>query len=63
MVQWVLKDNGKVVPCRSIHCLSASKLAPLNEDEHSKGEIFSTSICGLLGDSISLLATPLPNLI
>jgi hypothetical protein len=63
MAQWVLKDNGKVVPRRSIHCLSAAKLAPSNEDKHSKREIFSTSICGLLGDSISLPATPLQNLI
>jgi hypothetical protein len=38
-------------------------LAPSNEDEHSKQENFSTSICGFLGDSISLPATPLPNLI
>jgi hypothetical protein len=38
-------------------------LAPSNEDEHSKPEFFSTSIRGLLGDSISLPVTPLPNLI
>jgi hypothetical protein len=38
-------------------------LAPLNEDEHSKRENIFTSICGLLGDSISLPATTLPNLI
>jgi hypothetical protein len=63
MAQWVLKDNGKVVPQWSIRHLSAAKLAPSNEDEHSKRENFSTSICGLLGDSISLPATPLPNLI
>ncbi len=63
MAQWVLKDNGKVVPRQSIRHLSAAKLAPSDEDEHSKREKFSTSIRGLLGDSISLLATPLPNLI
>jgi hypothetical protein len=63
MAQWVLKDNGKVAPRRSLCRLSAAKLAPSNEDEHSKQGNFSTSICGLLGDSISLSATPLPNLI
>jgi hypothetical protein len=36
MAQWVLKDNGKVVPCRFICRLSAAKLAPSNEDKHSK---------------------------
>jgi hypothetical protein len=40
MAQWVLKDNGKVVPCRSIRRLSAAELAPSNEDKHSKQEIF-----------------------
>ena len=63
MVQWVFQDNGKVVPCQSIRRLSAAELAPLNENKHSKQEKFSSSICGLLGDSISLPATPLPNLI
>jgi hypothetical protein len=32
------------------------ELAPSNEEEHSKRELFSTSICGLLGDSVSLPA-------
>jgi hypothetical protein len=62
MAQWVLKDNDKVVPRRSICHLSAAKLAPSNEDKHSKQENFSTTICGLLGDSISLPVTPLHNL-
>jgi hypothetical protein len=61
MAQWVLKDNGKVVPGPSIRHLSAAKLASSNEDKHSKQEKFSTSICEMLGDSISLPATPLPN--
>jgi hypothetical protein len=51
------------VPRRSICRLSAAELAPSNEDKHSKQDNFSTSIRGLLGDSISLPATPLPNLI
>jgi hypothetical protein len=61
MAQWVLKDNGKVVLCRSIRSLSATELAILNEDEKSKREIFTNSICGWLGDSISLLAETPPN--
>jgi hypothetical protein len=40
MAQWVLKDNGKVVPLWSICRLSAAKLAPSNEDKHSKQEFF-----------------------
>jgi hypothetical protein len=45
-----------VVPCRSIRRLSATELAILNDDEKSKCEVFTNSICGLLGDSISLPA-------
>ena len=58
MSQWVLKDNGKVVSRRSIRRLSAMELAPSNEEEHSKQELFSSSIRGLLGDSVSLPADP-----
>jgi hypothetical protein len=58
-----LKDNGKVVPRRSIRRISAAELAPSNEDENSNQFFFFTSICRLLGDSISLSMTPLPNLI
>jgi hypothetical protein len=61
MAQWVLKDNGKVVPRRSIHHLSATELAISIDDEKSKREVFTNSICGLLGDSISLPAEPPPN--
>jgi hypothetical protein len=60
MAQWVLKDNRKVVPRRSICRLSATELAILNDGEKSKREVFTNSIRGLLGDSISLPAeTPL----
>jgi hypothetical protein len=61
MAQWVLKDNGKVVPRRSIRRLSATELAISNDDEKSKREVFTNSICGLLGDSISLPAKTPPN--
>ena len=61
MAQWILKDNGKVEPCRSIRHLTPNELAISNEDEKSKREIFTNSICGLLGDSISLLAETPPN--
>ena len=39
------------------------ELAPSNEDEHSKRELFSTSIRGLLGDSVSLLVDPPQNVV
>jgi hypothetical protein len=59
MAQWVLKDNGKVVPRRSIRRLTPGKLALSNEDEKNKHQIFTSSIRGFLGDSISLpAATP-----
>jgi hypothetical protein len=61
MAQWILKDNRKVEPCRSIRRLTPNELAISNEDEKSKCEIFTNSIRGLLGDSISLPAKTPPN--
>ena len=54
MAQWILKENGKVVPQRMLHCLSSAELAPTNEVEVEKQALFNTLICGRLGDSVKI---------
>jgi hypothetical protein len=54
MAQWILKENGKVVPQRMLHCLSSAELAPTNEVEVDKRALSNTLICGWLGDSIKI---------
>jgi hypothetical protein len=61
MAQWVLKDNGKIVPRRTLRRLSPAELSLTNETEAEKRIQFTTSICGILGDSILLPAAPPPN--
>ncbi len=61
MAQWVLKDNGTVVPRRTLCRLSPAELSLSNETEAEKGIQFTTSIRGILGDLISLPAAPPPN--
>jgi len=58
MAQWVLKDNGKVLPLRR---LSTAELSLTNESEAERRMQFTTSVCGIPGDSISLPAAPPPN--
>ncbi len=54
MAQWILKENGKVVPQCTLRHLSPAELAPTNEVEVEKWALFNTSICGWLGDSIKI---------
>ncbi len=54
MAQWILKENGKVVPWHTLCCLSPAELAPTNEVEVEKQALFNTSICGRLGDSVKI---------
>ena len=61
MAQWVLKDNGKVLPPRTLRRLSTAELSLTNESEAERCMLFTTSICGILGDLISLPAAPPPN--
>jgi hypothetical protein len=61
MTQRVLKDNGKVVPRRTIRRLSTAELSLTNETEAERRMQFTTSVRGILGDSISLPAAPPPN--
>jgi hypothetical protein len=44
MAQWVLKENGKVVPCRSLRRLGKAESAPSNEVESAKRNAYNASI-------------------
>ena len=54
MTQWCLKSNGKVVPRRTVKCLTAEQLAPSNAVETTKRTDFDKNISRKLGDSFSL---------
>jgi hypothetical protein len=54
MAQWILKENGKVVPQPTLRCLSPAELAPTNEVKVEKQALFNTSICGRLSDSVTI---------
>ena len=56
MTQWCLKSNVKVVPRRTVKCLTAEQLAPSNAVEIAMRTAFDTNISRKLGDSFSLLA-------
>jgi hypothetical protein len=59
MAQWILKENGKVVPRRTLCCLTLNELAPSNKVEIDKRSNFTSLICANLGDLISLPQAPL----
>jgi hypothetical protein len=54
MAQWILKNNGKVVPCCTLRHLSPAELAPTNKVEVEKQALLNTSICGKWGDSVKI---------
>ena len=56
MTKWRLKSNGKVVPRRTVKCLTAEQLAPPNAVEIAKRIAFDTNIRRKLGDSFSIPA-------
>jgi hypothetical protein len=58
MAQWILKENGKVVPCRTLRRLTPAELSPSNEVESEKRSLFNAAIQNVLGDSIII---PLDN--
>ncbi len=60
MAQWVLKDNGKIFPRRTLRRLFPAELSLTNETEAEKRMQFTTSIRGILGDLILLPAAPPP---
>ena len=61
MVQWILKENGKVVPRWTLPGLTPNELAPSNEVEIDKLSNFTSLIRAALGDLISLPQAPLPD--
>jgi hypothetical protein len=54
MAQWILKENGKVVPHCTLHRLTPAELSPSNEVETEKRSLFNVTICGVLGDSVKI---------
>ena len=61
MAQWVLKENGWVIPCRSLQCLTKAESAPSNEVELTKRASYNTSVSRILGDSVAVPVGPLPD--
>ena len=56
MAQWVLKANGRVVPCRSLRPLTIAELqSPV---EHKKRDVFDALIERRMGTSINPPPTP-----
>jgi hypothetical protein len=53
MAQWILNENGKVVPQCMLCCLSPAELPPTNEVEVEKQALFNTPICRL-GNSVKI---------
>lgn len=60
MTMWVLKQNGKVVPRRTLKALTAEQMAPSNEVEAQKRADFDASIREKLGDSFTLPPNGMP---
>jgi hypothetical protein len=54
MAQWILKENGKVVPHRTLCHLTPAELSPSNEVETEKRFLFNVAIRGVLGDSVKI---------
>ncbi len=61
MTQWVLKENGKVVPRRSLQCLTKAESSPSNEVELAKRTSYNGLITQILGDSVAVPVGPLPD--
>jgi hypothetical protein len=62
MAQWILKENGKVVPRRTLRCFTPAALSPWNEVKIEKRSLFNVAIRGVLVDSIKIpKVVPLDN--
>jgi hypothetical protein len=62
MAQWILKENGKVVPRRTLHRLTPAELSPSNKIEMEKRSLFNDAICDVIGDSVKIpKVVPLDN--
>ena len=54
IVQWILKENGKVIPRHRIRRLTPAELSPSNEVESEKQSLFNVAVRGVLGDSVKI---------
>ena len=54
MCQWVLQQNGQIVPRRTLRRLTADEASPLNTVEVQKRSQFDSAIREKLGDSMGL---------
>jgi hypothetical protein len=54
MAQWILKENGKVMPRRTLRRLTPAELSPSNEVEMEKRSLFNVAVRGVLGDSVKI---------
>ncbi len=54
MAQWILKENGKVVPQCTLCRLTPAELSPSNEVETEKRSLFNVAIRGVLDDSVKI---------
>jgi hypothetical protein len=54
MAQWILKENGKVVPRLTLRRLTPAELSPSNKVEMEKRSLFNVAICGVLGDFVKI---------
>ena len=61
MTQWVLKSNGQIVPRRTVRPLLPQEIAPSNEIEQRKRDVFAAAIRQRYGDSMNLPPDPDPN--
>jgi hypothetical protein len=62
MAQWILKENGKVVPCRTLCRLTPDELSTSNEVEMEKRSLLNVVIRGVLSDSVKIpKVVPLDN--
>ena len=62
MANWVLNQQGKVIPRRSLRRLTKDEQSQSNEVEVAKRAAFTADITSKLGDSIKLPTTPLPEM-
>jgi hypothetical protein len=54
MAQWILRENGKVVPRCTLRCLTPAELSPSNMVEMGKQSSFNVAIRGVLGNSVKI---------
>jgi hypothetical protein len=62
MAQWILKENGQVVPCHMLCHLTPAELSPSNKVEMEERTLFNVALRGVLGNSVKISkVVPLDN--